>query len=648
MKIVVFDFETYDPYLSKGANGRKMGPGWVFKYNEYVGCDFEVLGMSYDDGEKSEYITDFSLIPSIFKDADLIVAHNAAYDLGCLLALGYEDLVDSFYGRTICTVIACKLLDSSCMSYSLDNQAKKYCKASKEAGSMYKDVWDSEIYPLLKKEQKEKDKCVKDGVVWNRGEMTPAKMAKVKKWTYGNLNIVQDKKYSIVAEYAISDAVVTRELFLNVMKLSKKFYSEPINVCAYWCRLLHVCQSYTKKGVRVNMETVDNARQWLQPRINELLKEIYNIVGYEFNIMSSPQLAGVFTEMSLHVGKTPGGNPSVTKEILEAENHPIAQKIRNVKQYINIRDNFIGNIPKIQEYTMKEGDSPMRKYGRIHTHFTPMGAVTGRFSCSNLNLQQIPKRNRELGQWCRGIFEPENGQTWYSLDFSNQEGRLQIHYAAKLKVDGYEDLVEKFDNDPGYDLHQEVADMILPGAINESEKEMKGRRKNAKAINLGLSYGMGSGKMCTDLGLPTKKYFNKYKQAMMDCAGEEGKALIDSYHELFPFLKQLIEKTIASAKSNNFIRTLGGRASSSNAMTHHKAFNKLIQGSAFDQTAISMIKAYELKIPVSITIHDELCISGTEEDALKLKDVMENTVSLAIPSMTDVESGDNWWTACGG
>ena len=160
-----------------------------------------------------------------------------------------------------------------------------------------------------------------------------------------------------------------------------------------------------------------------------------------------------------------------------------------------------------------------------------------------------------------------------------------------MKVDGYLDLVEKFKNDPGYDLHQEVADMFTI------------TRKNAKAINLGLSYGMGSGKKCESLGLPTSEYFNKYKQCMMTCAGEEGKQLIENYHEMFPFLKQLIEKATESAKSNKFIRTLGGRATANDramidgkyVVFHHKAFNQLVQGSAFDQTAISMIKAYELK-----------------------------------------------------
>ena len=186
MKVVVFDFETKDLYLS-----RKLGPGWVFKYNNYVGCDFEVLGMSYDDGEKSEYITDFSLIPSIFKDADLIVAHNAAYDLGCLLALGHEDLVDSFYGRTICTVIACKLLDSACMTYNLDFQSKKHCKSVKQASTMYDDVWHAELYPLTQKEQKLKDKI---GGHWHRGEIPKTLKSRVKNWTYQNLKLIQEKE----------------------------------------------------------------------------------------------------------------------------------------------------------------------------------------------------------------------------------------------------------------------------------------------------------------------------------------------------------------------------------------------------------------------------------------------------------------------
>ena len=110
------------------------------------------------------------------------------------------------------------------------------------------------------------------------------------------------------------------------MKKMERLYSKPVEVAAYWSRLVHVCQSYTKKGVRVNMETVDKAHQYLQPKINEKLQEIYSIVGYEFNIMSSPQLAGVFNELGLKTGTTPSGNPSVTKDILEAEKHPSCTK----------------------------------------------------------------------------------------------------------------------------------------------------------------------------------------------------------------------------------------------------------------------------------------------------------------------------------
>jgi DNA polymerase-1 len=624
MRIVSFDFETKDPFI-----GRKMGAGWVYAANNYQDCDFFTLGMAWSDGIESGYTVHSEEMRNILSSADYLVAQNAAYDLGCLQTLGMGDIVNKFYGKTICTVMAAKLIDSSRMSYSLDNLAKSLLGEKKLGHTMALECWDKHIFPLTKIEEKK-----------GRGECPDNKLSRLKNWVMSNLDIVQEADYELVARYAITDAILCYNLLQKLIKDGKKYYDNPLDTFCYWSKLIHVTQDYTMRGLRVDLEKADQATQYLQPKITDGMNKIYDIVGYEFNLNSSKQLPSIFQELGLKTATSATGQPSVTKEILEAEKHPVAQLIRDTKQYLNIKNNFIDKMIKMQRYTMKEGEDETRRYGRVHPHYSPLAAKTGRFSCNGPNLQQIPKRNKELGQWCRGIFVPEEGKKWYSLDFSNQEGRLQIHYSSLTKCKNSDIIINKFAEDANYDLHSEVAEMVSVS------------RSNAKTINLGLSYGMGEGKLCHSLNLPTKR-IQKYGK-VLEVAGDEGKAVLERYHQLYPFLKQLIERATNAATANGYIRTIGKRAVTNDkayidgklVKFTHKAFNQLIQGSAFDQTGICMIKAYEEDIPVNLTVHDELDFSGTEEEAARLKEIMETTLNLLVPSVTDVGVGDDWWEAC--
>lgn len=622
MKILSFDFETKDPFIK-----RKFGAGWPYMYHNYRFCDFKVLGMAYYDGHKGEYVTDFARIPEIIRQADIIVAHNAQYDLGCLMALGFEHLVDEYYGKCIDTLMAAKLIDSAKMSYSLDKLSQEYLGQNKTGMEMAQEVWKQEIFPLTKIEEKN-----------GRGELQDNKKSRVKNWTMENLDVVQEANFQLVADYAITDAKLCYDLLQELIQRGHRYYDNPLETFLYWGKLNHVCLDYTKRGIRVDLEKIDQAEQYLQPKITEGLSKIYGTVGFEFNIMSSHQLPKVFETLGLEVGVSATGRPSVTKERLENETHPIAKLILDTKQYMNIKNNFIVKMREIQQFTMHQDETEMRGYGRVHPNFMPMGAKTGRFSCNGPNLQQIPKRNKELGRWCRGIFVAEKWEQWFSLDFSNQEGRLQTHYAAVLGCTGSLELVTKYRQNPNYDLHQEVADMC-----NVS-------RTYAKIINLGLSYGMGQGKLCHSLGLPTVKVTNRYGKTY-EVAGPEGEDILARYHNIYPYLKETIDTVTYAAKSNRYIRTIGGRAIVNDraridgklVLFPHKAFNQLIQGSAFDQTAKCMIAAYEEGLPVMLTVHDELNLSGNYLQAERLCAIMENTVKLKIPCVTDVEVGPNWW-----
>ena len=290
--------------------------------------------------------------------------------------------------------------------------------------------------------------------------------------------------------------------------------------------------------------------------------------------------------------------------------------------------------------------------GRIHADINPIrsdqgGTVTGRFSYSNPNLQQIPARNKDLGPMIRSLFIPEKDHKWGCFDYSQQEPRLVVHYAATTEPICFDNsvssIVDKF-KDNSVDFHQTVADMA-----NIS-------RTQAKTINLGLFYGMGKAKLQAELGLNTK---------------DEAEDLFNQYHQNVPFVRDLMNYTSKTAQTSGSIGTLLGRRCRFNkwepaqfgmhkpmeyeeaertygrgrirrAFTY-KALNKLIQGSAADMTKKAMVDLYNEGVVPHIQIHDELDISVESDDAAKkIIDIMENAVSLEVPNKVDYESGKTW------
>jgi DNA polymerase I-like protein with 3'-5' exonuclease and polymerase domains len=314
--------------------------------------------------------------------------------------------------------------------------------------------------------------------------------------------------------------------------------------------------------------------------------------------------------------------------------------------------------------------------GRIHADINQIrsdtgGTVTGRFSMSNPNLQQIPAKGY-IGGKMRELFIPEEGCKWGSFDYSQQEPRIVVHYAIKLGLPGTESLKDEFDRDDA-DFHQIVADMA-----NIS-------RKQAKTINLGLFYGMGKIKLQRELGLDQR----------------QAKELFNEYHGRVPFVRQLSQELIAFAKENKLLFTLYDRFCrfdrwettnkewnpetnrfnevplyteqqareafkaemldkykenkiDSNYMDYferyytpaftYKALNRLIQGSAADMTKKAMVDLHEKGIIPHIQIHDELCFSITDHEPELIKSVMEQTIPLEVKNKVDFESGPNWGT----
>jgi DNA polymerase I-like protein with 3'-5' exonuclease and polymerase domains len=481
-----------------------------------------------------------------------------------------------------------------------------------------------------------------------------------------------------VGSYAEKDAELTLKLY---KKLSLEIPKQKLEKVLTLETELFPCLVDMKfKGVRVDVERAHLLKKDLIAKEQNLILEIKNETGIEVQLMAARSVAAVFDKLGLLYERTDKSNaPSFTKNFLQEHKHPIVQKIAKARELNKSHSTFIDSILRFEHY------------GRIHADINPIrsdqgGTVTGRFSYSNPNLQQIPARNKDLGPMIRGLFLPERDHKWGCFDYSQQEPRLVVHYAATTQPISFDEsvikIVERFKNNT-VDFHQTVAEMA---GISRSQ---------AKTINLGLFYGMGKAKLQAELGLSTK---------------QEAEKLFKEYHNNVPFVKDLMNYTSDLANSEGYIATIGGRRCrfnkwelnefnpgvmsapmsteeeakiksidkqkqkiedqykykiELNEMTEedikkmnktikelepkvkrcftYKALNKLIQGSAADMTKQAMLNLYKEGIVPHIQIHDELDISvKDEQQAARIVEIMENAVKLAIPNKVDYESGETW------
>ena len=593
-KYIAIDLETKDPDLKTKGSGAIIGHG------EIIGIAVAVDGWSgYYPIAHREGNLDKRLVLEWFRDVcatdSVKIFHNAMYDVCWIKAAGIK-----INGHIIDTMLMASLIDENRLWYSLNSIAFDYLGEIKDERGLREAAEQAGVDP--------------------KSEMykLPA---------------------MYVGSYAEKDAELTLELFkvlsreINKQNLTEVFDLET--------RLFPCLIDMKFKGVRVDVERAHNLKKELTQQEEALLLEVKHETGIETQIWAARSIAEVFDKLSLPYIRTEKTKaPSFTKNFLSEHKHPLVQKIAKAREINKAHTTFIDTILKHSHR------------GRIHADINPIrsdqgGTVTGRFSYSNPNLQQIPARNKELGPMIRGLFLPEEKHKWGCFDYSQQEPRLVVHYAATTEPICFDEsvtkIVEKFKNNT-VDFHQTVADMA---GISRSQ---------AKTINLGLFYGMGKTKLQAELGLSTK---------------EEAENLFNQYHENVPFVKELMNKTSAFAQTSGSIGTLLGRRCRFNkwepntfgmhtpmtfeeaertygrgrikrAMTY-KALNKLIQGSAADMTKKAMLDLYEEGIIPHIQIHDELDISvRDEQQAARIVEIMENAVTLAVPNKVDYESGNTW------
>ena len=587
---IAIDLETRDPDLIKKGSGAVVGNGEVIGIavatSHYKGY-FPIAhhgGGNMDRQKVLEWLKDVLLADSIK------IFHNAMYDVCWLRALGFK-----INGRIVDTMIAAAVTDENRFRYDLNSLSWKYNGYGKNEAALAEAAAQWGIDP--------------------KSEM----------YKLPSLH---------VGSYAERDAVATYGLWQEMKK--EILHQDLDNIFNLETDLFPCLVDMRFKGVRVNVEGAQGLKKDLIKQEHGLLHEIKKETNIDTQIWAARSIAEVFDVLSLEYPRTDKTEaPSFTKNFLQEHKHPVVNMIAKAREINKAHTTFIDSILRYQHK------------GRIHAEINQLrnaggGTVTGRFSYQNPNLQQIPARNKDLGPKIRSLFIPEDGCKWGCFDYSQQEPRLVVHYAALYKLPSVYDVVDAYETDSNSDFHQTVADMAeIP-------------RTQAKTINLGLFYGMGKTKLQAELGVTKDK------------AAE----LFNTYHAKVPFVKQLMEKASNRAQDRGQIRTLLGRLcrfhlwepnqfGMHKAMTHedalqehgpgikrayaYKALNKLIQGSAADMTKKAMLDLYKEGIIPHIQIHDELDLSiENDKQAKRVVEIMENAVTLEVPNKVDYESGKNW------
>jgi len=589
---ISIDLETKDPNLNI-----RRGSGSVIGVGEIVGIAVAVKDwcgyypIAHEGGGNMDRKKVLKWFQSILSTPSTKIFHNAMYDVCWIRALGL-----SINGKIVDTMIASALVDENQMRYDLNNCSKRYTGKGKNETDLYA--------------------AAKDWGVDAKAEMY--KLPAI-----------------YVGAYAEKDAEITLALW---QELKKEIDLQDINSIMNMETELFPCLVDMKfKGVRVDVEAARKLKTTLLAQEKESLQQIKKETQIDVQIWAARSIAQVFDKLKLDYDRTEKTSaPSFTKNFLVNHPHPLVKHIARAREINKAHTTFIDTIIK---HSHK---------GRIHAEINQLrgdngGTVTGRFSYSNPNLQQIPARNKDLGPRIRSLFIPEEGHTWGCFDYSQQEPRLVVHYATLQNLYGVDEVLEAYKKGDA-DFHDIVADMAeIP-------------RYQAKTINLGLFYGMGKNKLQAELGVSKEKAEGLFRQ----------------YHSKVPFVKQLMDNVMRRAEDSGKIRTLLGRLCRfhlwepnqfgihkalphEQALAEHgpgikraytyKALNKLIQGSAADMTKKAMLELHKEGIIPHIQVHDELDISVIDHThAQHIKEIMEDAVELEVPNKVDYESGPNWGT----
>jgi len=604
-KVIAIDCETKDLELfDKGpgvrrdghivglAVGTDDGGRWYFPMRHEVGSELNIDPDKVIEWARNE----------LTRASQPKIGANLSYDLDYLYEAGVK-----VAGKFIDVQIAEPLLDDNRRQYNLDALASTHLGEEK----------------------------VKDDL---------------KEWVfkaYRTKNYREDIYRSppqLVGPYAEGDV----DLPLRIFEKQKPLLEEQglMQLFDIESRLLPLMVDMRRRGVKVDLvraqaldDELTNAIALAQARLNAA-------AGTTVDVNKSSTIVRLFDKLGLTYPRTTKGAPSFVKEFLEHHPHPSAQLIVEVRKLTKLRDTFI------RAYIFGTHIN-----GRIHCLFHQLkgddnGTVSGRFSSSCPNLQNIPSRDPVWGPKIRSMFIPEDGETWVKHDWSQIEYRFLAHYGVGKNG---EEVRELYRTNPATDFHVMVVE--LTGLD----------RKPAKSINFGLVYGMGKSTLAYRMGMTLE---------------EADEKIFSVYHGRVPFVKDTYERASSRAATRGFVKTILGRRARfeswvpGNAFGRddivglprkaaiakhgtgvkrgytHKALNRILQGSAADLMKLAMVEIYESGIPdvlgvPLLTVHDELDHSKPktkkgDEAVREVKNIMETCQKLKVPIISEQEEGPNW------
>lgn len=476
-----------------------------------------------------------------------------------------------------------------------------------------------------------------------------------------------------VGAYAERDAMGPLELLAKQEEIIKR--DELERAWDLGVRLLPVLVRMTRLGVAVDFDQLDKMERFSIAQETAAWGEVLRHSGVHIKVgdaMKAEVVAQALVACDIIPPTTPKtAKPSIDRLWLSTIKHPVATAIRRARQMSQLRTTFVDSV---RRHEVK---------GRIHATFNQtrmedesgqeIGAAFGRLSCSDPNMQQQPARDPEIGPEWRKCYKPDDGGQWASLDFSQQEPGLMLHFACASGPRRLGSVAHaaamaaaqlKY-SDPTVDYHTMFTSYAAAaGAFGskitqewvlsqpKNSKELKLYRDPCKNIFLGICYGSGGAKVCHTLGLPTKWIQSKRTGGMIEIAGDEGQRLLDNVDRGVPWLRKTTEAVEAVAKQRGYIMTLYGRRLHFESDGRggydwtYRAMNRTVQGSAAEQTAEGMIALDSMGVRLQLQVHDELNMTViNREQAQGYARVMEGAVTLMVPNRVDVEVGPSWGEA---
>ena len=440
-----------------------------------------------------------------------------------------------------------------------------------------------------------------------------------------------DKKEVITAEEAIRRAILKAKFIYNTKDKLYEDMKREDNIYLFESiemPLAKVLANMEIEGIRVDKKVLEEMGTEIKIKLEILTRDIYNYAGEEFNINSPKQLGEIlFDKLKLPGAKKNKNGYATDIDVLKKlTEYPIINKILEYRALAKLYSTYIDGII-----------STIREDGKIHTIYTQTLTRTGRLSSIEPNLQNIPMRS-EYGRLIRKAFIPEDNSVILSSDYSQIELRIFAH------LSGVNDLINAFKE--GVDIHTKTAMDIFKVPMEGVTKNM---RRQAKAVNFGILYGISSYGLAEDIGIPVK----------------DAKEFINKYFETYPGVKDYMDKEIDEAKRNGYVKTIMNRKrvieelKSSNymvrSMGERMALNTPVQGSASDILKKAMVEINNIfekeniKSKMLLQVHDELIFNVYNDEIDKVKDIVYNTMTkvfeLKVPLDVDIELGNNWYEA---